>query len=114
MIKNLLGVLLALSVVPLAAPAAGASVEMSLAVRFAAASKEAAPPAGTDVPLRQALAWVDEVPEGPRAGYRRERFKHWNKGLDPTDGCDTRKEIIRAEAVLTDQVWVTSAASRPS
>jgi hypothetical protein len=31
-----------------------------------------------------------EAPEGPRDGYSRAQFKHWNKGLNPTDGCDTR------------------------
>jgi hypothetical protein len=38
--------------------------------RAAAASKEIAPPAGTGMPLFQALTWIEEAPEGPRTGYR--------------------------------------------
>ncbi|MFF2367810.1 HNH endonuclease family protein [Streptomyces sp. NPDC058122] len=81
------------------------------------------------MPLFQALTWIEEAPEGPRDGYSRTQFKHWNKGLNPTDGCDTRKEVILAEALenpaigaqcaLTggrwwseyDQVWITAASS---
>ncbi|MGW4954801.1 HNH endonuclease family protein [Streptomyces parvulus] len=63
-----------------------------------------------------------------REGYDRNAFRHWNTGADPTDGCNTRAEVLIAEAVepptvgprcrLTggrwfsyyDQVWVTSAS----
>lgn len=129
MIKNLLRVLsaLALSVLPLASPATAAP--NPAADPGSTASKDAAPPAGADVPLIHALAWVGDAPEGSRTGYSREQFKYWSKGLNITDGCDTRKEIILAEAVrapaigpkcaLTggrwrseyDQVWITSASS---
>ncbi|MGW1963599.1 hypothetical protein ACWCPD_25615 [Streptomyces sp. NPDC001935] len=129
MITNLLRVLpaLALSVLPLAGPAsASPSVPGATAVSAAPAQ---APPMGTDVPLFQALTWIEEAPEGPRDGYSRTQFKHWNKVLNPTDGCATRKEVILAEALeapaigaqcaLTggrwwseyDQVWVTAASS---
>ncbi|WP_406363822.1 HNH endonuclease family protein (plasmid) [Streptomyces sp. NBC_00715] len=141
MIKNLLRAVpafaLALSVLPLAGSAAAAPSAVHARAAAgpaalgptAAAVRVVAPPAGTDVPLAVSLAWVEEAPEGPRAGYSREQFKHWNKGLDPADGCDTRKEVILAEAVdvpevgprcaLTggrwwsqyDQVWVASASS---
>ncbi|MEH0557330.1 hypothetical protein [Streptomyces sp. B21-101] len=81
--------------------------------------------AAQDVPLFQALEWIGEAPES-RDGYSRDLFKHWNKGLNPTDGCDTRKEVILSEAKLApetgarcalsggrwfseyDQVWVTA------
>ncbi|MGW4441910.1 HNH endonuclease family protein [Streptomyces sp. NPDC004682] len=133
MIENLLRMLpaLALPVLPLAGPAHAApnTVQERLAFGAATAPNETAPPEGTDVPLFQALAWVEEAPEGPRAGYSREQFKHWNKGLNATDGCDTRKEVILAEALLApeigpkcaltggrwwseyDQTWITSASS---
>ncbi|MFC4505949.1 MULTISPECIES: hypothetical protein [Streptomyces] len=137
MIKSLLRALpaLARSVVPLAGPATAVPVGArpaggpAAAGPTAATPKEAAPLAGTDVPLFQTLAWIEEAPEGPRAGYSREQFKHWNKGLNATDGCDTRREVILAEALeapeiglrcaLTggrwwseyDQVWITSASS---
>ncbi|WP_415940120.1 HNH endonuclease family protein [Streptomyces sp. 039-1] len=139
MIKNLLRAVpaLALSVLPLAGPAAAtpspllarAAAGPAAGGPTAAAAREGAPPAGTDVPLAVALAWVEVSPEGPRAGYSREQFKHWNKGLDPADGCDTRREVILSEAVDApevgprcalsggrwwssyDQVWITSASS---
>ncbi|MGW7084516.1 HNH endonuclease family protein [Streptomyces sp. NPDC054871] len=31
-------------------------------------------------------------------GYTRGHFKHWNAGLDKKDGCDTRAEVLIAEA----------------
>ncbi|MEU7330186.1 hypothetical protein [Streptomyces parvus] len=34
-----------------------------------------------------------------REGYKRELYKHWNKGLDADDGCDTRREVIISEAI---------------
>lgn len=34
-----------------------------------------------------------------RDGYTPGAFPHWNAGLDPDDGCDTRGEVLLAEAV---------------
>ena len=63
-----------------------------------------------------------------RDGYDRDAFRHWNPGANPSDGCNTRAEVLISEAVevpavgsscrLTggswwsyyDQVWVTSAS----
>ncbi|WP_398943550.1 HNH endonuclease family protein [Streptomyces sp. CFMR 7] len=44
---------------------------------------------------------VERIPvaEEQREGYKRELYRHWNKGLDPRDGCDTRREVIISEAV---------------
>ncbi|MFI6850508.1 trypco2 family protein [Kitasatospora sp. NPDC050467] len=39
-----------------------------------------------------------------RGGYKRELYKHWNKGLNPTDGCNTRAEVILSEAVIAPTV----------
>jgi len=39
-----------------------------------------------------------------RTGYDRSKFRHWNTGLDPADGCDTRREVILSEAVVAPQV----------
>ncbi|XVV39227.1 HNH endonuclease family protein [Streptomyces sp. CA-100214] len=68
------------------------------------------------------------VADESRAGYDRDAFRHWNSGANPSDGCNTRAEVLIAEAVepptvgpkcrLTggrwwsyyDQVWVTSAS----
>ncbi|WP_443071877.1 hypothetical protein [Streptomyces sp. WMMC940] len=32
-------------------------------------------------------------------GYDRKLFKHWNGGVQADDGCDTREELMLAEAV---------------
>lgn len=63
-----------------------------------------------------------------RDGYDRDAFRHWNTGDDPSDGCNTRAEVLLDEAVepptvgprcrlsggrwwsYYDQVWVTSAS----
>ncbi|WP_369776462.1 hypothetical protein [Streptomyces sp. R33] len=34
-----------------------------------------------------------------RTGYQRTSFKHWNAGDIPTDGCNTRAEVLLSEAV---------------
>jgi hypothetical protein len=131
-IKKLMGLMPAvvLAVLPLSSPAAAvAPAGLAPAVRPTAPADSSVPAAASDVPLLQALSWVAEAPEGSRDGYSRTQFKHWNKGLNPTDGCDTRKEVILSEAreapevgpkcALTgglwwseyDQVWVTSASA---
>ncbi|MFJ9351722.1 HNH endonuclease family protein [Streptomyces sp. NPDC101237] len=136
MIKNVLRALpaLALPVLPLAAPAPAAaapaeatSAQQHRAVVVSAAAARTAPPSAEGVPLFEALSWIPEAEEGTRDGYSRDQFKHWNRGENPTDGCDTRKEVILSEALEApevgpkcalsggrwfseyDQKWVTSA-----
>ncbi|WP_406739594.1 HNH endonuclease family protein (plasmid) [Streptomyces sp. NBC_00853] len=55
------------------------------------------------IPLFEA---IDQIPvaDEQRAGYKRDLYKHWNRGLNGSDGCDTRKEVILAEAVVAPQV----------
>ncbi|MFB7590886.1 HNH endonuclease [Streptomyces sp. NPDC056169] len=45
-----------------------------------------------------ALAELTEASEDPD-GYKESAFRHWNQGLDPADGCDTRSEVLVAESV---------------
>lgn len=52
--------------------------------------------AGT--PLADAIARLTVQPEHT-GGYDRDDYRHWNKGLNPGDGCDTREELLIAEAV---------------
>ncbi|MEU3322042.1 HNH endonuclease family protein [Streptomyces sp. NPDC006785] len=49
---------------------------------------------------------IDQIPVAAehRDGYSRTLYKHWNKGLSATDGCNTRKEVILTEAVEAPQV----------
>ncbi|MFG2351827.1 HNH endonuclease family protein [Streptomyces phaeochromogenes] len=83
--------------------------------------------AAETVPLATA---VDRLPVGTesREGYQRTSFKHWNAGINPTDGCNTRAEVLIWEAVEApkehpgcqleggrwwsyyDATWVTSAS----
>jgi hypothetical protein len=77
--------------------------------------------------LSEAIAAMPVADES-REGYTRDAFRHWNSGDDPTDGCNTRNEVLIDEAVepptvgsrcslsgglwfsYYDQVWVTSAS----
>ncbi|MFJ6148973.1 DUF1524 domain-containing protein [Streptomyces anulatus] len=45
-----------------------------------------------------------KVTEENRAGYTRASFRHWTAGEDATDGCDTRAEVLLAEAVVAPTV----------
>ncbi|MER6112794.1 HNH endonuclease family protein [Streptomyces hirsutus] len=83
--------------------------------------------AAETLPLTEAVDTLSLGTES-RDGYDRDAFRHWNTGTDPSDGCNTRAEVLLAEAVepptvgpgcrLTggswwsyyDQVWVTSAS----
>ncbi|MFD6184886.1 HNH endonuclease family protein [Streptomyces goshikiensis] len=49
---------------------------------------------------------IDRIPvaDEQREGYKRDLYKHWNRGLNATDGCDTRREVILSEAVEAPQV----------
>jgi hypothetical protein len=44
-----------------------------------------------------------QTAEGSRAGYSRSSFKHWTAGDNPTNGCNTRKEVLIAEAVTAPE-----------
>lgn len=45
-----------------------------------------------------------KVTEENRTGYTASSFRHWNAGEDPTDGCDTRAEVLLDEAVVAPTV----------
>ncbi|MFD5891755.1 HNH endonuclease family protein [Streptomyces sp. NPDC060334] len=97
---------IALAALPLLATTVPAAADTSAAKETALT--EIAPAQGADavrapLPLFEA---IDQMPvaEEHRAGYKRDLYKHWNRGLNATDGCDTRKEVILAEAVGAPQV----------
>ncbi|MFJ9351098.1 hypothetical protein [Streptomyces sp. NPDC101237] len=118
MIKNVLGALpaLALTVLPLAAPVAAApagarpAVPLPSAVVSAAAAR-VAPPSAEGVPLFEALSWIEEAEEGSRDSDNRDQFRHWNRGENPTDACDTRREVILSEALEAPEVGPKCALS---
>ncbi|MFD6076289.1 hypothetical protein ACFWG5_11995 [Streptomyces hydrogenans] len=83
----------------------------------AVADSATLPPAATAAPeplpgagaLEQVLPLFDAIDRLPiaaehREGYDRRLYKHWNKGLNGSDGCNTRKEVILSEAVEAPQV----------
>ncbi|MEV6332245.1 DUF1524 domain-containing protein [Streptomyces sp. NPDC051909] len=87
MIKNMVRGLAALSLAlaPLAVPHGAL-----------AAPKE---PASAEVlTLTEAVEQLPIADES-RDGYTRDKFKHWNAGLDLSDGCNTRNEVLLAEAI---------------
>ncbi|MFC8406527.1 HNH endonuclease family protein [Streptomyces griseoincarnatus] len=83
--------------------------------------------AAETVPLSEVVSGLPLGIEA-RDGYSRDSFRHWNTGDNPTDGCNTRAEVLLHEAVeaptvgpgcrLTggrwwsyyDATWVTSAS----
>ncbi|MCX4853790.1 HNH endonuclease family protein [Streptomyces canus] len=103
-IKNMLRVFaaLSLSLSPLVVPASANAVPAAAAAQT--------------FPLSYAIGQIP-VAEESRAGYTRDKFKHWNAGLDRADGCNTRAEVLLAEASeaptvsagckLTDGEWLS-------
>ncbi|WP_221354728.1 HNH endonuclease family protein [Streptomyces beigongshangae] len=59
--------------------------------------------AAESVPLAAAVERLPLAAES-RAGYQRTAFKHWNAGTNPADGCNTRAEVLIAEAVEAPQI----------
>ncbi|MBM7443169.1 hypothetical protein [Streptomyces sp. HB132] len=61
------------------------------------------PGAGQPLGLFEA---IDRLPvaEEHREGYQRTLYKHWKRGLNATDGCDTRREVILSEAVNAPEI----------
>ncbi|MFJ4382647.1 HNH endonuclease family protein [Streptomyces albidoflavus] len=57
----------------------------------------------TVLPIDAAVAALQSADES-RTGYSRSAFKHWTAGDNPTDGCNTRKEVLLAEAVTAPEV----------
>ncbi|MEW2297929.1 HNH endonuclease family protein [Streptomyces sp. NPDC006743] len=93
----------------LAAPATAATTPDAAAVPH---HQVRAPGQTVTLPVRDALARLP-VREEDRTGYQRSKFKHWTDA--DHDGCNTRAEVLKAEAVtapeqgpncrLTGGVW---------
>ncbi|MFI8916483.1 HNH endonuclease family protein [Streptomyces sp. NPDC053513] len=62
-----------------------------------------APAVAEVVGLADAVKQIPVADES-RDGYTRNQFKHWNTGLDPADGCNTRTEVLLSEAVVAPEV----------
>jgi hypothetical protein len=70
------------------------------AAALAALSLTVSPPAhaADTLPLAEAVTRLAPDTES-RDGYSRTSFRHWNAGDDPTDGCNTRAEVLLHEAI---------------
>ncbi|MFF8505839.1 HNH endonuclease family protein [Streptomyces anulatus] len=78
------------------------ALSLALVSLFSAPVAQAAPAAEVTT-LADAVGLV-QVTEEDRTGYTRSKFKHWNSGADKSDGCNTRNEILLAEAVVAPTV----------
>ncbi|MFJ3310886.1 hypothetical protein ACIPSA_49730 [Streptomyces sp. NPDC086549] len=67
----------------------------------AAVPQRHAPGDAITLPVRDALAALT-VQDDDRTGYSRDKFKHWTDA--DKDGCNTRAEVLLAEAVTAPTV----------
>lgn len=85
-----------------AAVAAAAALALSLpATTVYAAEQPAVVP--QVLPMGVAVSVLPLAVED-RTGYQRTSFRHWNAGANPSDGCNTRMEVLIAEAVEAPEV----------
>ncbi|MFE3205688.1 HNH endonuclease family protein [Embleya sp. NPDC059237] len=86
------------------APALAAALSLPMVVLAPISSPAAAGagPGTVTAPLSSLIAALPVHAEGSRDGYGREQFKHW---IDADrDGCDTRAEVLLAEATVQPEV----------
>ncbi|MDX3540608.1 HNH endonuclease family protein [Streptomyces sp. MB09-01] len=86
--------------------AAAAALAMTLSLSPAAwASGHPAPAAAVPqvLPIGVAVSALPLATED-RTGYQRTSFRHWNAGDVPADGCNTRAEVLLAEAVVYPEI----------
>ncbi|MFB6634878.1 HNH endonuclease family protein [Streptomyces sp. NPDC056362] len=96
-----------------------ATLSLALVPLSVSSPAGAAPVAPAAAEVMNLAAAIGQLPlaDESRAGYERTKFKHWNAGLDPADGCNTRNEVLLAEAVespavaagckLSGGVWIS-------
>ncbi|MFE1479008.1 hypothetical protein ACFW6N_34835 [Streptomyces cyaneofuscatus] len=78
------------------------ALSLTLVPLLSAPAAQAAPAAEVTT-LADAVGLVAVTVED-RTGYTRSSFKHWNSGEDASDGCNTRAEVLLAEAVVAPTV----------
>ncbi|MES9524140.1 HNH endonuclease family protein [Streptomyces capoamus] len=80
--------------------AAAAVLAALLAPTTAHAAPAAAPGESVTLPVRDALAQL-VVSGEDRTGYERTAFRHWVDA--DRDGCNTRAEVLKAEAIIAPE-----------
>ncbi|MFF2793149.1 hypothetical protein ACFVT6_41485 [Streptomyces sp. NPDC058049] len=91
-----------------AVAAAALALTLTLPTAVHAAAQPATPaPAAAVVPqvlpIGVAVSALPVAVED-RTGYQRTSFRHWNAGDIPADGCNTRQEVLLAEAVVYPEI----------
>ncbi|MGW3334094.1 HNH endonuclease family protein [Streptomyces rubiginosohelvolus] len=79
------------------------ALSLALVPLLSSPAAHAAVPVAEVTTLADAVGLV-KVTEEDRTGYNRTKFKHWNSGDDKSDGCNTRNEVLLAEAVVAPTV----------
>ncbi|MFD3814343.1 HNH endonuclease family protein [Streptomyces rubiginosohelvolus] len=79
------------------------ALSLALVPLLSSPAAQAAAPMPEVTMLADAVGLV-QVTEEDRTGYTRSSFKHWNSGDDASDGCNTRAEVLIAEAVVAPTV----------
>ncbi|MEU8526472.1 HNH endonuclease family protein [Streptomyces sp. NPDC048629] len=74
------------------------AIALSLLPLAASTTVHASPAAAEVLTLADAVTKLPVAVE-KRDGYTRDKFRHWNAGLDPADGCNTRAEVLLDEAL---------------
>ncbi|MER6394278.1 hypothetical protein ABT236_38230 [Streptomyces sp. NPDC001523] len=95
---------------------------LSLPATSAHATEQRPAAAPQIVPIGVAVSALQLATED-QTGYQRTSFKNWNAGANPSDGCNTRMEVLIAEVVegpeigpmctLTGGVWWSYYDERP-
>ncbi|MFJ3841969.1 HNH endonuclease family protein [Streptomyces sp. NPDC090054] len=86
-----------------AATAAVAALALSLPATSAQAAEVRPAVVPQVVPIGVAVSALQLATED-RTGYQRTSFKHWNSGANAADGCNTRMEVLLAEAVQAPEI----------
>ncbi|MFE7046059.1 HNH endonuclease family protein [Streptomyces atratus] len=74
-----------------------AALSLTLAPLTATPPAQARAPEPTVLPIGVAISALPLDTES-RDGYTRSAFRHWNAGANPSDGCNTRNEVLISEA----------------
>ncbi|MFD4577523.1 HNH endonuclease family protein [Streptomyces sp. NPDC058417] len=77
---------------------AAASTALAVLPLVQPATARAADTGPRTLPIGVAVGSLTLADES-RTGYDRTLFRHWTAGADPADDCDTRREVLIAEAV---------------
>ncbi|MFI1067732.1 hypothetical protein [Streptomyces spororaveus] len=89
-----------------------AAAALALTLTLSTAAHAAAPPAAPApaaavvpqvLPIGVAVSALPLAVEN-RTGYQRTSFRHWNAGEIPADGCNTRQEVLLAEAIVYPEI----------